>query len=363
MKRKVFLKIIILIFIFVSLQTYFQNNEDFKAVVTKWTGYFVPLIWAIFISVLLSPIMEFFQKKFKINKLLSLIIAIVLIIVILIALIFMVVPEIVDSIKELNQMYPDIVDRVTNMTRKIMEFLAEKRILAFNQEEIIKSTSDLIKTNFSDIQKFIISILQNVVWWAIGMVNFFIGLFLAVLILLDKKTQIRTRDNIITIIFGEKRAKYIIEKIGAANEIFINYVIGKIIVSFVVGFSVFIVLIVSKTPYASLSAILLGLGNMIPYVGSIVGGLIASFLIFMIAPIKLIFLLIAIVISQLLDGFVVGPKIIGDKVGLNTFWVMLSILIFGGLFGLVGMFLGVPIMSIIKLFYTDLINKVKREES
>lgn len=138
---------------------------------------------------------------------------------------------------------------------------------------------------------------------------------------------------------------------------------GKIIVSSVVGLSVFFILLISGTPYASLSAILLGVGNMIPYVGSIVGGLIATFLIFIVAPFKVIFLLIAIIISQLIDGFIIGPKIIGDKVGLNTFWVMLSVIIFGGLFGLMGMFLGVPIMCIIKLFYTDLLNKIKGEEN
>ena len=81
----------------------------------------------------------------------------------------------------------------------------------------------------------------------------------------------------------------------------------------------------------------------------------AFFLILLVAPIKTIILLIAIIISQLVDGFIVGPKIIGDKVGLNTFWVMVSMIIFGNLFGLVGMFLGTPILSIIRLFYIDLL--------
>lgn len=363
MEKRKFLKIIILIIVFVLLQTYFQNNAEFKTMIGKWTGYFIPLIWAIFIAILLNPVIEFFEIKLKLRRLISLSLTILIIVVIFIGMVFMVVPEIIDSIKELNQLYPYIVERTTEITRKIMEFLVEKRILGFNQKEIIDSTSDLIKNNFNDIQKFVVSILQNVVWWTIGLVNFFVGLFLAILILLDKKIQMRTRDNIITIIFGAKRADYIIDKVRAANEIFINYIMGKIIVSFVVGLSVFLILLISGTPYASLSAILLGVGNMIPYVGSIVGGLVATFLIFIVAPFKVIFLFIAIIISQLIDGFIVGPKIIGDKVGLNTFWVMLSVIVFGGLFGLMGMFLGVPIMCIIKLFYTDLLNKVKGEEN
>ena len=80
------------------------------------------------------------------------------------------------------------------------------------------------------------------------------------------------------------------------------------------------------------------------------------------APIKIVFLLIAIAISQLVDGFIVGPRIIGNKVGLNTFWVIVSMIIFGNLFGIVGMFLGIPILSIIKLFYVDLLKAKQRGE-
>ena len=69
--------------------------------------------------------------------------------------------------------------------------------------------------------------------------------------------------------------------------------------------------------------------------------------------------MVAIAISQLVDGFIVGPKIIGNKVGLNTFWVIVSMIIFGNLFGIVGMFLGAPIMSILKLFYIDLLKKAE----
>lgn len=362
-KKRNFLKIFMFMLVFVALQTYFQETDSFKMVIQKWSGYFIPLIWAIFIAILLGPIVEFFEKKFKMNRIMSLSLTLLIIAILVIGLLFMIVPQLIESIRELNHLYPYIVERTTSISKKIMEFLTEKRILTFDKEEFAKSASDLIKTNFSDIQKLALSVLQNVVWWTIGMANFFIGLFLAILILLNKKAQLKTRDNIITIIFGVKKVDYIVEKIKAANEIFINYIMGKIIVSFVVGVSVFLVLILSKTPYASLSAILLGVGNMIPYVGSIVGGVLATFLIFIVAPTKVIFLFIAIIISQLLDGFVIGPKIIGDKVGLNTFWVMLSVMIFGGLFGLVGMFLGVPIMCVIKLFYIDLLNKAKKEEN
>lgn len=361
MEKRSFLKIVVVILLFVIFQTYFQDNGNFKLMVAKWTGYFVPLIWAIFIAILLNPVIEYLEKKLKTGRLVSLGISIILIFLVFVGILFMIIPQIISSIKELNDIYPYIVERTTDISKRVIAYLAEKNIFSFNGINIANETSEFIKNNFSNIQKFIFSVLQNVVWWTLGAMNFLMGLFLAILILLDKDSQVRTRDNIITIIFGLKNKDYVVNKINEANAIFKNYIAGKIIVSFVVGISVFIILFLTKTPYASLSAVLLGVGNMIPYVGSIVGGAVATFLIFIVAPVKVIFLFIAIGVSQLLDGFVIGPKIIGDKVGLNTFWVMLSMLIFGGLFGLMGMFLGVPIMCIIKLFYTDLLEKANKK--
>lgn len=242
-----------------------------------------------------------------------------------------------------------------------MSYLERKEILNLDMQEFNKDISGMLKNNIANIQNFIVSLFKNMLKITINLTNFFLGLILAFFILLDKKVHIRTRDNVIKVLFGKRKTEYIIEKINQSRDIFISYIAGKIIVSFIVGLSVFVVLVITKTPYASLSAVLLGVGNMIPYIGSIVGGLIAAFLIFLVAPIKIIFLLVAIGISQLLDGFIIGPKIIGNKVGLDSFWVMISMIIFGGLFGIMGMFLGIPIMCIIKILYRDALKKINEK--
>lgn len=212
-----------------------------------------------------------------------------------------------------------------------------------------------ISNNTSNIKEFVLAFIGGLVNWTLGFTNLIVAFTLAFLILLDKKNLMKTLENLIIIIFGVKNTPYVMNKLKLSKDIFISYISGKIIVSFIVGLCVYIILLITGTPYAALSAILLGVGNMIPYVGSILGGIVAFFLILLVAPIKTLILLIAIAIAQLVDGFIVGPKIIGDKVGLSTFWVMVSMIIFGNLFGLVGMFLGTPILSIIRLFYIDLL--------
>ena len=355
MNLKNILKIIGIILVFVILQSYFINPDNLVNIIDKWKDYFMTIIMSIFIAILLEPIVKFLKKKSKINDILAISLSIAFVVLIFIILSLIVIPEIISSLKVLNNIYPYISEKATTMGKNLVDYLAEKNIYTVNMDEVNSYFTNFIANNVTNIRKIVSALFGSLVDWTIGFTNLFLAFVLAFLILLDKKHLIKTLENIIIIIFGVKNTPYIMNKLKLSKEIFLNYVSGKLIVSAIVGLCVYIVLLVTGTPYAALSAVLLGVGNMIPYVGSIIGGIIAFFLILLVAPIKTIVLLIAITISQLVDGFIVGPKIIGNKVGLNTFWVMVSMIIFGNLFGIVGMFLGTPILSIIKLFYVDLL--------
>ena len=355
MNLKNILKVIGIILIFVILQSYFMNPDNLVNIIGKWKGYFMTIIMSIFIAILLEPIVKFLKRKSKVNDILAISLSITLVVLVFVVLSLMIIPEIVSSIKELNDVYPYLSEKATTIGKKGIDYLAKKDIYTVDINKIDSYFTNFIKNNITGIQDVVSTIISGLINWTIGFTNLFLAFVLAFLILLDKKHLLKTLENIMVILFGVKNTPYVMNKLRMSKDIFLSYVSGKLIVSAIVGLCVYIVLLVTGTPYAALSAILLGVGNMIPYVGSIIGGIIAFFLILLVAPIKTIVLLIAITISQLVDGFIVGPKIIGDKVGLNTFWVMVSMIIFGNLFGLVGMFLGTPILSIIKLFYIDLL--------
>ena len=355
MNLKNILKIIGIILIFVILQSYFINPDNLINIIGKWKSYFMTIIMSIFIAILLEPIVKFLKRKSKINDILAISLSIALVILVFVVLSLMIIPEIVSSIKELNDVYPYLSEKATIIGKKIIDYLAKKDIYTVDINKIDSYFTNFVKNNITGIQDIVSTIISGLIDWTIGFTNLFLAFVLAFLILLDKKHLLKTLENIVIILFGVKNTPYVMNKLRMSKDIFLSYVSGKLMVSTIVGLCVYVILLVTGTPYAALSAILLGVGNMIPYVGSIIGGIIAFFLILLVAPIKTIVLLIAITISQLVDGFIVGPKIIGDKVGLNTFWVMVSMIIFGNLFGLVGMFLGTPILSIIRLFYIDLL--------
>ena len=355
MNLKNTLKVIGIILVFVVLQSYFINPDNLVHIIDKWKNYFMTIIMSIFIAILLEPIVKYLKRKSKINDILAISLSIALVILVFVVLSLIIIPEIVSSIKELNDVYPYLSEKATIIGKKIIDYLAKKDIYTVDINKIDSYFTNFVKNNITGIQDIVSTIISGLIDWTIGFTNLFLAFVLAFLILLDKKHLLKTLENIVIILFGVKNTPYVMNKLRMSKDIFLSYVSGKLMVSTIVGLCVYVILLVTGTPYAALSAILLGVGNMIPYVGSIIGGIIAFFLILLVAPIKTIVLLIAITISQLVDGFIVGPKIIGDKVGLNTFWVMVSMIIFGNLFGLVGMFLGTPILSIIKLFYIDLL--------
>lgn len=343
--------------ILVIIQSFLQQYDTFREIYSKYVGYLVPVIYAFFITIFLEPIVTFVEEKFKLKRLHAVISTIVFVGLVVILGIAIIVPQIGKSIEELYNKLPYMQEQTEKYATMGINYLKEKDILLMGEEEIRQSINKFIRDNMKYIQDFGISALWNIVWWGIALTKFFIGFFLAFLILIDKEYFIRFLRNIFTIIFGKEKSTSLMEFLEQSRKVLMNYVWGRIIVSSAVGLIAFSIMLVTKTPYALLSGVMIGLGNMIPYVGSIVAGAIAVFLIALAEPFKLIFLVVAILVAQAVDGWVIGPKVVSETVGMGTFWVVVSVLIGGSLFGPVGMFFGVPVFGMIKLIYIRLLNR------
>lgn len=185
------------------------------------------------------------------------------------------IPEIISSLKVLNDIYPAISEKVLTIGKDVTNYLAEKNIYTVDTKELDDYFTKFISNNTSNIKEFVLAFIGGLVNWTLGFTNLIVAFTLAFLILLDKKNLMKTLENLIIIIFGVKNTPYVMNKLKLSKDIFISYISGKIIVSFIVGLCVYIILLITGTPYAALSAILLGVGNMIPYVGSILGGIVA----------------------------------------------------------------------------------------
>ena len=166
--------------------------------------------------------------------------------------------------------------------------------------------------------------------------------------------------------FKEKWADKIMDEFVYIDKTFGGFINGKIVDSIIIGILTFIVLSIFKMPYTLLVSVIVGVTNVIPYFGPFIGAIPSALIILMIDPIKGLQFIIIIIIIQQLDGNVIGPKILGDSTGVSSFWVLFAILLFGGLFGFMGMLLGVPLFAVIYDIIRRLIRhglyKNKKEE-
>lgn len=229
MNLKNTLKILGIILVFVVLQSYFTNPERFVAIIENWKDYFMTIIMSIFIAILLEPIVKYLKKKSKINDILAISLSIIFVILVFIILSLIVIPEIISSLKVLNDIYPYISEKAITIGKNIANYLAEKNIYTINMDEVNNYFTNFISNNTTNITKLASSLLGSLVDWTIGFTNLFLAFVLAFLILLDKKHLIKTLENIIKIIFGVKNTPYIMNKLSLSKNIFLGYVSGKII--------------------------------------------------------------------------------------------------------------------------------------
>ncbi len=167
-------------------------------------------------------------------------------------------------------------------------------------------------------------------------------------------------------VFGAKRLLYswtdqemyrnIVKSLAQANTIFSGFIRGKLLDSLIIGVLCFIGASILRLPYTPLVSVIVGVTNVVPYFGPVLGTIPSAFLILLVNPVQCLYFLIFILILQQLDGNLIGPKILGGSTKLPSFWVIVAILIGGGFFGVLGMFLGVPVFACLRIianYYTE----------
>lgn len=360
MSKWSFLKIIGAGVILILIQSFFQRYDALKELYSTYVGYLTPVIYALFITIFLEPVVTKIESKTKIKRLWAVCLTFLLAAVLAGGFIGIVMPQLGKSFKELYNKLPAMQEKTGQLISQGIEYLKDKNLLVIGEKQIEDSIVSFFKKNIGKIQEYSFTALVNIVWWGIALSKFFIGFFLAFFILVDKEYFIKFIKNILNICFGKEREVYLANFLNRSRIVLLNYVWGRIITSGIVGIVTLAVLGLSGVPYALLSSIMIGIGNMIPYVGSIVAGAIAIFLVVLAEPGKVIYLFLAMAVGQAVDGWIVGPRIVSETVGMSTFWVVVAVLIGGSLMGPVGMFFGVPAFGIVKLIYMEQLKKAEK---
>lgn len=177
--------------------------------------------------------------------------------------------------------------------------------------------------------------------------NLLIGLIVMVYFLNIKDTLSAQGKKILYGILRLKDANRFISEVRFAHSVFGGFITGKLLDSLIIGIMCFFGMKFLKMPYVLLISVIIGVTNVIPFFGPFIGAIPSAFLILLVSPMKCLYFLIFVLVLQQFDGNILGPKILGDSTGLPSFWVLFSILLFGGLFGFVGMIIAVPLFAVI----------------
>ena len=210
----------------------------------------------------------------------------------------------------------------------------------------------------------IASMVSNGVIMAVKYVaNAFIGLLIMAYLLNYKERLFAITRKMVNATCSQKRKATLYEFASIVNETFIGFIVGRIIDSFIIGVLTYIILKICSIPFALMLSVIVGVTNVIPFFGPFIGAIPSVFILLLENPIEALYFIIIIIVIQQLDGNVIGPKIVGNALGIGSFWVLVSVLIGGGLFGFPGMALGVPVFAVFYRYADKLMtNSLKRRE-
>ena len=305
-------------------------------------------------KVIVNPKLKILKRVLSILGSIALVVGVVAIIIILI------IPELVSAIKVIALSLPEVIDNLQNWTDSHSIYLPqlENLINQIDVESLGNELSKFAKTEFSGMLDSTIDILAVIVN---GIVNFVLGLVFAIYILMSKETLKDQTKRLINAYLPSKVADNIFEVARLSRTTFSNFIIGQTVEAFILGALCTIGMIILGLPYAPMVGSLVGITAFIPIIGAFIGGAIGAFMIFTVDYMQAFIFIIFLVILQQLEGDLIYPRVVGSTIGLPSIWVLFAVTVGGSLWGITGVLLGVPIVSVIySLVKIQVKNREKR---
>lgn len=354
------------------------RNEGLADAVNKMTSILTPFIYGLVMAYLLCPLYNLSVRTFSkvkwpkihkkdrsvtIAKGLASVISVVVVLGIITGILILIIPQMIESIISITKSLPDSIAQFSEWLRSLSKATQltgpVERWVNHTAESFAKWVSNNLVPEYD-------SIVSGVADVGIGIVNviknFFIGIVICVFFINSKEIFAAQSKKLILALFREDRADSFLRGAAFTNKTFGGFINGKLIDSLIIGVICFIVMTIFHWPYTVLISVIIGITNIIPFFGPFIGAIPSALLILMEDPITCIYFLIFILILQQVDGNIIGPKILGDSTGLSSFWVMFAILVGGGLFGFMGMVVGIPIFAVIYAYTCHAVNKKLRDK-
>ena len=350
----------------------FTNLTGFYDIILEFLTIISSLLYGCVFAYLMRPVMEVSSRLYR--KLLAktkwkeerkdklstgggLVTAIVFLLATIYAFIALVVPTLMNSLTELlrQERLDGYVNTVLVWVHDTFAGTPVDEWFSENLEAVIDLVAGWLKNvNFTELFFNVTSSVYSVV---AVVFNFFLGIVAAAYILIYKKELCSQAKKLTVAMFSTAKADRIFEIARRTNRIFGGFVVGKLLDALFVGVVTYVALLIMGMPFAPLIAMLVGVTNIIPFFGPFIGAVPSTLLLLLDDPMNALYFVIFILILQVIDGNIVENRILGEKLGISDFWVLVAILVFGGVFGFMGMLLGVPIFAVVYSLIVDAVNR------
>ena len=358
-------QLIILTYIMLFILLIFKPNlipSIYKRLIIAFKPFIIGGVIAFLINIPMKLIEDKIIKQFtknneklnRLSRIIALVVTIIIVFIVINLIMKFIMPQLIQSVKTLTENIPNYIVSLEKYATTNLNKLDVLKNIDFD-------ISSLIQQSISYIGNLINMFVSNLLNFTFGITNFFVNLFLgmiiAIYILLGKEKLVRQFKKVIYAFFSERTCKNILDVLSLTNYKFSRFILGQSTDGIILGTTFFIVFSLVKIPYTLIISIMIPIFNFIPIFGTYVGVIISAFIIVMVKPSSVILFLFLIIIIQQLDGKFVYPIVVGNSLGLSSLWILLAIIVGGNLFGILGMILGIPLVSVMYDLFSQYVNK------
>lgn len=303
-----------------------------------------PFVWAFVMAYLLDGPVRYFEKKFKMRRGIAICCAYILAILLIALLLSFVIPQLIQSVAILVDNMGGYLNSLNAMAEELaVRFKLDDEMI----EGMLLTYNDLITKITALAKDFLPKILNYSIALGSGLVSGITAVIASVYMLSGKKRLLGQFRKSVYAFLPLSKAHRVLDVCSHANHVFNGFINGKLIDSAIIGLICFVCTTLFKMKFALLISVIIGVTNIIPFFGPFVGAIPSVMILLMVDPVQALWFALFIIVLQQFDGNILGPKILGDSTGLSAIWVLVAIIVGGGLFGFAGMVIGVPTFAVL----------------
>lgn len=332
----------------------------------SFLGFIRPVLISLAIAYVLDPLVMFFErtifsklKSEQLSRNFSVLLMVISVAVVIAVLMIVMIPPLVSSITSLMMNMRSYTGTFSDMLEQLQESAA---VVHLDLTKVTKGLISYINNFANQLPKNLSRIASTSVSIGSGIFNGVISFILAIYVLLDKGKLMAGVKRLAFSILPEQKYVSYGDFWNRCNKILIRYIGGDLLDGLIVGMANCIFMMILRMPYAALLSVIVGVTNLAPTFGPIVGGAIGVLLLLLVNPWFALWFLIFTIVLQTCDGYVIKPKLFGNTLGVSSVWILMALIVFGRMFGVLGVLLAIPFAAIMNFLYHDWIARREKEK-